>query len=226
MVGEIQHLKTMIKRIVAAVMLMCGILCRADERQVSEITDLILKNQKNLLSGEHWADQSRRFDELMEDIGEKESKRNESGRLNPAVYEDRIRLIALYRFQHRDLFEEIYKTYVKHPSGAEIEKMRQAFMAEYPETEESKKFQQMINPNGTRLVRVDPRFPAPYSIQEAHLAPKYRFCFEYFWMAPVHEQTMKKFENAVEKALDHFKKEAGGVDIRELIQSKAEHSKK
>lgn len=215
----------MIKPMVTAVMLMCGIWCRADDCKVSEITDLILKNQKNLLSDEHWRDHGLRFDELMEAIGEKEFKRNESGRLNPAVCEDRIRLIALYRFQHRDLFEEIYKIYVKHPGEAEIEKMRQAFIAENPQTEEMKKLNQKIYPAGVRLVRVDPRFPAPHSIQEAHLAPKYRFCFEYFWMAPVHEQPMSHFENALEMALDHFKKELGGTDIRELIKPKTEDSK-
>jgi hypothetical protein len=215
----------MIKQIVTAIMLLCGILCRADDRQVSEITDLIFKNQKSFLSGEPLVDKSRRFDELMEDIGEEEFKRNESGRLNPAVYQDRIRLIALYRFQHNDLFEEIYKTYVRHPTDAEIEKMRQAFIAKNPETEEDKKFQREINPSGARLVRVDPRFPAPDSIQEAHLAPKYRFCFEYFWMAPVHEATMKRFENAMDRALDHFKNETGDADIRELIQAKIKNSK-
>ncbi|WP_395753832.1 hypothetical protein [Prosthecobacter sp.] len=200
---------------VTALLLTLSHACAA-ESPLGEIISLILSNQKNSTSFED----GERFELLMHQLGTADAKLSaaELQRLNPSLLEDRIRLIALHRVQHRDLFDGIYQTYVRHPSEAEIARRRQEHLRLHPGTPadgggDSSKIQ---NPFGV----VDSTILAPAQVAPPHLAPAYRYCHEYYLIAPRHEPTLKHYDTTLASALDHLKKQLKEVDVRILIEAR------
>ncbi|WP_395739901.1 hypothetical protein [Prosthecobacter sp.] len=190
----------------------------AAESPLTEIISLILSNQKNSTSFEDGA----RFDFLMHQLGTAAAKLSPAQiqQLNPSLLEDRIHLIALHRIQHRDLFDGIYQTYVHHPSEAELARRRQESQTQRPAAGAGKGAGQGARPAPDLFGMVDHTILAPAQVAAAHLAPPYRYCFEYYLIAPRHEATLRHYDTALTSALDHFKKQLREVDVRTLIETR------
>jgi hypothetical protein len=198
---------------------------KADGLPRDDVIVVIWRKQTNMMGNEKKL--AGRFAQLMEVIG-KETEAYSKERLaalKPEKFEDRIRLIALAHVQHPDLFEEIFTTYVKYPSQEEFEKRRAAFMQSYTgngtmSEDEVKKVKEEAAKLNREHAPPPLNLSPPRKINSKHLEAQYRFCFEYYWMAPHFGLSYRHYEGAMERALDQFKEKAGGVDMRALIEEK------
>lgn len=190
----------------------------AAENELAEIVQLLVSRQNSATSFED----GDRFDLLMYKLGAATAacSKEEIHKLNPARLEDRLRLIALHRFEHRELYDGIYHVYVRHPTEAELEKKRKEHVLLFPNGTGPNDSIFDGGKNGrSSLLTMDARVSAPDEIEAHHLTPPYRYCFEYFWMAPHHETTMKHCDGTMALALDHWKKHSKDADIRALIEA-------
>lgn len=191
---------------------------------MDDLTVIIWRKQVNEMSDTKKLAQ--KFEQLMDVIGKETAaySKKRLAELKPGRFEDRIRLIALARVQHPDVFEEIFKIYVKHPSQEEVEKMRAAFMQSYTgngnmsEDEVKKVKEGLAKLNREHTPPSTPWLPPP--VEDKHLKEQFRYYFEYFWMTPPVMQAYRNYDGHMDYALDKIKEKAGEVDLRDLIKEK------
>lgn len=195
-------------------------ICHAAEHEITEIIVLMKKHHRRELADGNWREHGKRFEELMKSTGEKVSKRSikEIEKLDPHVFSDRIELIALHLASEPKLFAEIYKTYVRHPSEEELEKRRQEFLLSDKESGivRSNKYKT----KGKGIIRpVALGMFSPYPVAPEHLKTKYRYCLEYFWVAPHYERSLRRYRGTLDAALDDIKQSStpNEMDIRSFL---------
>lgn len=189
----------------------------AAEPEVAEIIDMARKQRDNLLSNYQGLN-GIEFERLMNTLGEKVARRDEAAiqRLDPKKLEDRIELIALDFVRRSETYSEIYDKYVRHPTEEEFQRMKEEAITQL-------RAQGVVIPpapsEGVQPKRKDPTFPAPVAVDAEHQNEEYRYCLEYFWMAPQKGKTMKGHRGTLARALDELKEENGGLpDIRDLLE--------
>ncbi|MBK1833008.1 hypothetical protein [Roseibacillus ishigakijimensis] len=192
-------------------------ICSASDALVKDVMDYVQEVESGVTSEANWKEQGKKFEEFMLSLGAEIEGQGEEviEELDPAEAGDRIRLIALDFLRNKESYVEIYDEYVRHPTEAEIEKKREDFIAKHGGPSSDDPFGGV----GSNVVKADPTFPAPSQIGEKHLKENYQYCFEYFWLAPRKEETMKGYRETLANALDLLKDANGDQpDIRDLLK--------
>lgn len=196
---------------------------RAESAPMDEITLILWRRQTYLMT--HEDKLAVRLAQLMEVLG-KETEAYSAEQitaLKPDQFEDRLRLIALARVQHPELFEEIFNAYVKPLSEEEMEKRLQAVLqsqADKVSAEEWKKMKEQAETMMRAFVKASSPLAPPTEIQPKHLEGLYRFCFEYFLMSPRFKSSHPRCDTSLQTALNQIREKTDGVDMRKLIEER------